>query len=65
MIYVSADSLAALTREAHGYRCFRKHRASLVKLAQQSLRLIDRLQAMLQSRERLVSVRRKKRVGER
>jgi hypothetical protein len=60
MIYVSADSLESLTREAHGYRRFRKHRASLVKLAQQSLRLIDRLQVMLQTTGRLIGSKRKK-----
>ena len=61
MVYVPAISLVAMTREAHSYRFFRKHRAFLVKLAQRSLLLIDRLQAALQTRERLVSVRRKKR----
>lgn len=51
MVYVSANCLETVTRQAHSYRRLRKHRASLAKLAQKSLQLIDCLQATLQTTE--------------
>lgn len=51
MVYVSANCLETVTRQAHSYRRLRKHRAFLAKLAQKSLQLIDRLQTMLQTTE--------------
>ena len=51
MVYVSSAVAAAVGPQAQRYRHFRKHRASLAKLAQQSLDLIDQLQVALQTTE--------------
>ena len=51
MVYVPADRVDTVTRQAHGYRRLRKHRARLAKLAQESLRIIDRLQEALSTAE--------------
>lgn len=64
MVYVPAISLDALTQEAHSYRRLRKHRAALVRFAQQSLHLIDRLEAALQTQSK-IGVKRKMTRGKR
>ncbi len=48
MVYIPAVCLDTVTQQTRTYRRFRNNRAALVKLAQQSLLLIDRLQRMLQ-----------------
>jgi hypothetical protein len=55
MVYVPADCLETLTWQAHSYRRLRKHRASLAKLSQESLQLIDRLQVTLQTTNPIVA----------
>ncbi|GEM_PF-509042 len=47
MVYIPADLLETVTRQAGSYRRIRKHRARLVKMAHESLQLIDRLQKAL------------------
>lgn len=49
MVYIPADCLDTVTQQAQSYRRLRKHRASLAKLSQQSLQLIDRLETALQA----------------
>jgi hypothetical protein len=58
MIYVSGAIAAVVAEEANNYRRFRKHRAFLVKLAKQSLQLIDRLQVALQTKSKISAKRR-------
>jgi len=47
MVYVPAAVEPKVAGEAQRYRRLRQHRASLAKLAQESLELIDKLQAAL------------------
>jgi hypothetical protein len=54
MVYLSSSMEADVSRQAQQYRYFRKHRASLAKLAQQSLDLVDQLQVTLQTTEPLL-----------
>jgi len=51
MLYVPATAEPQVTQEAQRYRQLRRHRASLAKLARQSLKLVDQLQQALLSTE--------------
>ncbi|MCG6535063.1 MAG: hypothetical protein L7F78_10290 [Syntrophales bacterium LBB04] len=58
MVYVPAAVAPAIAREAQRYRRLRRHRASLAKLAHQSLELIDKLQEALQTTVPIVLAKR-------
>jgi len=58
MVYVPAALAPAVAQEAGRYRRLRKHRAALAKLAQQSLGLIDQLQATLQTTTPIITAKR-------
>jgi hypothetical protein len=47
MLYIPADCLETITRQANSYRRIRKHRARLAKLTQEALLIVDRLQIAL------------------
>lgn len=51
MVYVSADCMETVTRQAQGYRRLRKHRARLAQLARESLQIIDRLEDALSTEQ--------------
>jgi hypothetical protein len=53
MVYIHATVEAVVTAQTQRYRHLRQHRASLVKLAQQSLEIIDKLQIAIQITEPL------------
>ncbi len=55
MVYLSAICLKTVAQQARSYRRFSKNRATLVKLARQSLQHIDRLQEMLQTTTSIVN----------
>lgn len=57
MVYVPPALRPLIAQEAQRYRRLRQHRASLAKLASLSLRVIDQLQAALQTTQPLGAVR--------
>jgi hypothetical protein len=51
MVYMPATVEAVVTTQTQRYRHLRQHRASLAKLARQSLEIVDKLQITLQITE--------------
>jgi len=47
MLYIPADCLETITRQANSYRRIRTHRARLAKLTHEALLIVDRLQIAL------------------
>jgi hypothetical protein len=58
MTYVPEAAEPKVAGEAHRYRRLRQHRASLVKLSQQSLEFIDQLQVALLTTDPIVPAKR-------
>jgi hypothetical protein len=58
MVYIPAAIEPEVAEEAQRYRHLRRHRASLAKLAYQSLELIDKLQEALQTTDPIVPAKR-------
>jgi hypothetical protein len=55
MVYIASAIEPAITQQTQRYRHLRQHRSSLVKLAQQSLELIDQLQEALHTTKPVVT----------
>ncbi len=65
MIFVPSTLEMKVAEEAGRYRRFRQARATLAKLSQESLRLIDELEGALETPEEIPSKQKKKRPAQR
>jgi hypothetical protein len=65
MVYIPSTLEGSVAKEAGRYRRFRQARATLAKLSQESLRLIDELERAMEAPEEIPSKQKKKRPARR